>query len=67
SGQLGCVDCKKKCIQKINEFLSPIREKRNYYEKNTNEVIDILVDGEKRAKEVARQTMDEVHNKMKFG
>lgn len=67
SGQLGCVDCKKKCIQKINEFLEPIRERRNYYEKNKKEVIEILLDGEKRAKEVAKKTMEEVHNKMKFG
>lgn len=32
-----------------------------------NEVIDILKDGEMRAKKAAEETMTEVHQKMKFG
>jgi tryptophanyl-tRNA synthetase len=67
SGALGCVDCKLKCISKINEFLDPLREKRNHYEQNIDEVKDILSDGEKRAKGIAVQTMSEVHTKMKLG
>jgi len=66
-GELGCVDCKLKCSQKISEFLNPIIEKRNYYENNLDEVKDVLTDGEKRAKIVAVSTMDEVHKAMKFG
>ncbi len=38
SGALGCADCKAKCTAKINEFLNPIIEKRNYYENNPDEV-----------------------------
>ncbi len=67
SGALGCVDCKMKCSAKINEFLEPIIEKRNYYENNLDEVRDILHDGEKRGRKVAEQTMDDVHKAMKFG
>lgn len=67
SGALGCVDCKMKCSERINEFLSPILEKRNYYENNINVVKDILADGERRAKEVAAATMAEVREKMKLG
>ena len=67
SGALGCVDCKLKCSDKINDFLVPIIEKRNYYEKNLDEVKDVLQDGEKRGKAVAEQTMNEVHKAMKFG
>lgn len=67
SGALGCVECKLRCAEKISTFLSPIIEKRKYYENNMNEVIDILKDGEIRAKKAAEETMTEVHQKMKFG
>lgn len=67
SGALGCVDCKMKCAAKIAEFFEPIREKRNYYENRMDEVLNILHDGEKRARLVAEQTMSEVHKKMKLG
>jgi tryptophanyl-tRNA synthetase len=67
SGALGCVDCKLNCSAKLSAFLEPIIEKRKYFEKNMNEVLDILADGESRGKKVAMETMDEVHQKMKFG
>jgi tryptophanyl-tRNA synthetase len=67
SGSLGCFDCKMNCAEKISTFLEPIREKRNYLEKNINEVKDILADGEKRGREVAINTMDEVHERMGIG
>ena len=67
SGALGCVDCKLNCSQKISTFLEPIISKRKYYEENMKEVLDILDDGEKRGKAVAMETMNEVHEKMKFG
>lgn len=67
SGELGCVDCKLKCSNKINEFLSPLIEKRKYYENNIKEVVNILNDGEARAKIIAQETMNQVRDKMKFG
>ncbi len=67
SGALGCFDCKMNCVSKISDFLEPIREKRKYYEERPNEVKDILLDGEKRAKATAQETMAEVREKMKLG
>ncbi len=67
SGALGCVDCKMKCASKINEMLAPILEKRKIYADDINKVKEILNDGESKAKVVAEQTMDEVHQKMKIG
>jgi len=67
SGALGCVDCKMKCSEAISKKIEPFREKRKYFEKNRNEVIDILEDGEKRANVVAKKTMAEVHNAMQLG
>ncbi len=67
SGALGCVDCKKMCVQAINEHISPYTEKRNYYANNKNEVLDIIRDGEKRAQKEAVSTMNEVREAMKLG
>lgn len=67
SGALGCVDCKLNCASKISAFFEPVRDKRKYYEERMDEVLDILQDGEKRAREVAEKTMNEVHQKMKLG
>ncbi|MCU7494987.1 MAG: tryptophan--tRNA ligase [Ignavibacteria bacterium] len=67
SGALGCVDCKLRAAARINEFLSPVLEKRRHYESNPNEVFDILHDGETRARAVAQSTMQEVHENMKLG
>jgi len=67
SGALGCVDCKMKCSSNISTFLSPMLEKRKYYEDHPDEVKSILADGESRAKKVATATMQEVREKMKIG
>lgn len=67
SGALGCVDCKLNCASKIADTLEPIREKRKYYEGRRNEVIEILEDGENRARKVAEETMSDVHQKMNMG
>ncbi|MFA3781889.1 tryptophan--tRNA ligase [Melioribacteraceae bacterium 4301-Me] len=67
SGVLGCVDCKLKCSEKINSILEPILQKRKYYESNLDEVKNILLDSEKRARVIATETMEEVHTQMKLG
>jgi len=67
SGQLGCVDCKLRCASRIADFLAPMREKRAYYEAHVDDVKDILIDGEKRARHTAQQTMAEVRQAMKLG
>ena len=67
AGSLGCVECKLKCASKISTFLQPILEKRNYYENHLEEVKNILYDGESKAKFVAKETMNQVHEAMKLG
>ncbi|CUU05150.1 tryptophanyl-tRNA synthetase [Candidatus Thermokryptus mobilis] len=67
SGQLGCVECKARCAEKIIEFLRPIQDKRKYFESHREEVKEILASGEERARIVAQKTMDEVHKAMKMG
>jgi tryptophanyl-tRNA synthetase len=67
SGALGCVECKLKCASKINEILAPIIYKRKGYEKNLNSVVEVLNDGEDKARKVAQATMSEVRDKMTMG
>lgn len=67
SGALGCVDCKKNCAAKIADYFAPMREKRAYYEAHPDLVMDILRDGERRARAEAQKTMREVREAMKFG
>ena len=67
SGSLGCVDCKMKCSSKINEFLEPILVKRKEYEQNIESVKDILAEGEKQARAVAQNTMQQVRSAMILG
>jgi len=67
SGRLGCVDCKRRCAERIAQYLAPMREKRSYYESHPREVEEILADGERRARTVAEATMAEVHDAMHLG
>ncbi|MBI3005050.1 MAG: tryptophan--tRNA ligase [Ignavibacteriales bacterium] len=67
SGALGCVDCKLNCANHVIEALSPMREKRAFYEKHLDQVKGTLEQGEKRARMVAQQTMAEVRSAMGIG
>jgi tryptophanyl-tRNA synthetase len=67
SGALGCVDCKLRVAGRIADALAPLREKRSYYESHPGEVTEILLAGEKQAKQVAQATMEEVHTAMNLG
>ncbi len=67
SGELGCVDCKKRCAASIDEFLAPHIERRKQYEADPSLVLDVLRDGEIRAHAVASETMRAVRSTMKLG
>ncbi len=62
--QIGCVDDKKLLAERMIEFLAPMRERREKLLANPDELMDILNDGSKRARERARETMDQVRSAM---
>ena len=66
AGARGCVQCKKELIEKMNEFLKPIQEKRKYYDENPEEVVKILEDGTNTAREKAKEQMAKVRKAMKI-
>ncbi len=63
-GRRGCVACKKELIEKINEFLQPIREKRAYYDQHPELIDQILKDGSEVAREIAKEVVFEIKQKM---
>ena len=65
-GCRGCVACKKQLAKNISDTLKPIREKRAYYEEHPEVVDKILLEGTKKAQEVAKQTMKKVKEAMKL-
>lgn len=65
-GSRGCVQCKKELIEAMTNFLSPIREKRKYYEEHQDEVEKILEDGTKEARKKAEEQIKKVKKAMKI-
>ena len=59
-GGLGDVKIKKVLYNILEEILSPIREKRKYYEEHIDEVYSILKEGTNKANEKANKTLKEV-------
>ncbi len=65
-GKRGCVACKKELAKNICKYLEPIRIKREYYEKNKDEVRNILKVGTDKARFKASETMKKVKEAMKI-
>ncbi len=63
---LGCVDCKKLLAEALLENMAPLKERRRHFEAHPDEVRDILQEGNKRAREQAKQTMAEVREAIGF-
>ena len=59
-GGLGDVKIKKVLYNVLEEILSPIREKRRYYEEHLDEVYSILKEGTNKANEKANKPLKEV-------
>lgn len=65
-GKVGDVEVKRKLSRAINRFLDPIRERRQAYAAQASLVDEILVQGTKRMREEARETMELVRQAMGF-
>ena len=63
---IGCFDCKKILLKRIEEHLAPIQEKRDEYIADKNSIIDILNEGSKKARTVANETMEKVNEIIGF-
>lgn len=67
TAQRGCVDCKRHLASSVNDFLEPLRDRRRELEEKPEYVREVLFEGGKRARAIARETIAEVYEKMGLG
>jgi tryptophanyl-tRNA synthetase len=64
SAAIGCVECKQRLAQKMNQALAPFRERRQDLEARPDYVRQVLDQGAEKARTLARETMREVRQKI---
>jgi tryptophanyl-tRNA synthetase len=60
TAEIGCIDCKKKMVEHLVTWITPVRERRLKWENDKRGVLEILHAGSKEAQKVARATMERV-------
>ncbi|UCF72396.1 MAG: tryptophan--tRNA ligase [Deltaproteobacteria bacterium] len=63
---IGCVECKQIMASNLNKALEPLREKRKELEGNPQLIEDIIHEGNKKARKIAQETMEEVREVVKI-
>ena len=66
TGKVGDIEVKQKLFAALNNFLEPIRKKRKYFESRPKETKEILVEGTKKARRTAIETIEKFREKTKF-
>ena len=61
---IGCLDCKKRVIDKVVEEISGMRKRAQEFEDSPELVRNILAEGAEKAREAARETLDDVRRAM---
>ena len=60
----GCVDCKRQVADSLNDYLKELRERREEIKSKSGYVQEILHEGGKKARAIAKETIAEVYDKM---
>jgi tryptophanyl-tRNA synthetase len=66
AGKVGDVEVKRALASAINEFLDPIRERREYYKQRIGLVEEALMSGVGQARTIAAETMTMVRDAMRI-
>ncbi|MCM8772968.1 MAG: tryptophan--tRNA ligase [Candidatus Omnitrophica bacterium] len=61
---IGCTDCKRELGEKLAVYLEDIRIKREKLEKDKKKLMEYLIEGSKKARNVAQKTIIEVKKKV---
>jgi tryptophanyl-tRNA synthetase len=61
---IGCLDCKGVLLKHLLPPLAAIRERRQRFAERPHEVVEILREGSRRARQTAQRTMEEVRDVM---
>jgi len=60
TAEIGCIECKAAMAENLIKWIEPIRQRRQDFESDPQQVLEYLDTGSKRARLVAQQTMDRV-------
>jgi tryptophanyl-tRNA synthetase len=60
TAEIGCIECKRAMADNLVKWIAPVRERRKTYEDKPGEVLEILREGSKRARNTAIATMERV-------
>lgn len=63
-GGMGCVQCKKKLADNVVSFMAPMYERRQDLLQNKNRIMEILHSGTKHARDIAKETLRMVRDRM---
>jgi tryptophanyl-tRNA synthetase len=66
AAEIGCVECKKAMADSLITALAPIHEKRAFYENRPEMVDEIMVEGSRRARKIAEETMVQVREAIRI-
>jgi tryptophanyl-tRNA synthetase len=66
AAEIGCVECKKIMTENLVAAMAPMHEKRHYYETHPDLITEIIEESSRKARRVARQTMEEVRAAIKI-
>lgn len=64
AAEIGCVECKQYVIDAVLRELAPIRRRAEEYERDPGAVQEIIAEGNEAARDVARDTLEEVRRAM---
>jgi tryptophanyl-tRNA synthetase len=65
-GTVGDVEVKERLFKALDAFLAPIRERRGEFAARRSDVRDIIIEGTRKGRALAQQTMEEVRAAMKI-
>lgn len=63
---IGCIDCKKRLAARISERMKPVHDRQDYYRSHLQEVKEMIVEGNIKARDIARATMEEVREAVRI-
>ena len=66
NAKFGCIECKKKLFENMEQTLLPIRERYQKLMQKPDTVKEILRDGAKKANKIAQETIEEVYELVGF-
>jgi tryptophanyl-tRNA synthetase len=64
--EIGCVECKKIMADNLIKAMAPLHEKRHYYLAHPEIVEEIMIEGSRKARKIAMETMQQVKAAVKI-